>query len=61
MRETVEDIVDQVLSNPNVVYNMADIKTFDDYTYGHSVDVCVLSVLCGAHMGMNRYELLHLG
>lgn len=61
VRETVEDIVDQVLSNPNVVYNMADIKTFDDYTYGHSVDVCVLSVLCGAHMGMNRYELLDLG
>lgn len=61
VRETVEDIVDQVLSNPNVVYNMADIKAFDDYTYGHSVDVCVLSVLCGANMHMNRYELLDLG
>jgi HD-GYP domain-containing protein (c-di-GMP phosphodiesterase class II) len=61
VRETVEDIVDQVLSNPNVVYSMADIKAFDDYTYGHSVDVCVLSILCGAHMGMNRYELVDLG
>ncbi|MEA4884057.1 MAG: HD-GYP domain-containing protein [Clostridia bacterium] len=57
----VESIVDQVLGNRDVIYNMADIKAFDDYTFGHSVDVCVLSVMCASEMGMNKYELLDLG
>ena len=59
--EVVSDIVDQVLSNRNVVYSIADIRSFDDYTYGHSVDVCVLAVMCAAEMGMARYDLLDLG
>ncbi len=59
--EVVDDIVDQVLRNRNVVYSIADIKAFDDYTYGHSVDVCVLAVMCAAELGMTRYDLLDLG
>jgi len=59
--EVVSDIVDQVLSNRNVVYSIADIRSFDDYTYGHSVDVCVLAVMCAAEMRMTRYDLLDLG
>ena len=59
--EVVDDIIDQVLSNRNVVYSIADIRSFDDYTYGHSVDVCVLAVMCAAELGMSRYDLLDLG
>lgn len=57
----VDDIVDQVLTHREVVYNIADIRAFDDYTFDHCVDVCVLAVMCGAELGMSRYDLLDIG
>ncbi|MZP30382.1 HD domain-containing protein [Heliobacterium undosum] len=53
-------IIDEVLRNRHVMYHVADIRTFDDYTFGHSVNVCVLSVLTGIAMGYNELELYDL-
>ncbi|MCR4426555.1 MAG: HD-GYP domain-containing protein [Firmicutes bacterium] len=61
VQSVVEDIVAQVLGNTNVVYNIADIRAFDDYTFSHSVDVCILSVMCAARMGLSHSELIDLG
>lgn len=60
IRRIVDDIVDQILSDNNVVYNVVDLKTHDNYTYAHSVNVCILSVLTGKTIGLNRYDLREL-
>lgn len=57
IRRSTERLVDEILSNPQVVYNLQDIRTADEYTLGHSVNVCILSVLLGTVLGYNRVEL----
>lgn len=58
---TVEQIIDQLFGNPGLMVNLVDIRAIDDYTFGHSVNVCVLSLLTGITMGYDRAELLALG
>ncbi|MFZ5966440.1 MAG: HD-GYP domain-containing protein [Bacillota bacterium] len=57
----VESIVEDLLNNPNVMVHLADIRSVDEYTFGHSVNVCVLSVLLGIKMGYNKTQLKELG
>lgn len=60
IHKVVNEIMDQVLYNNDVVYNMVDLKSHDDYTYAHSVNVCILSVLTGKTLGMNQADLKDL-
>lgn len=57
--ETVEHVVDNVLSNRDVVYNMMEVRTYDNYTYYHSVNVGILTGVIGAKMGLSEAELQH--
>ncbi len=59
--KVVQEIVDHILKNPKIVYNMFNIQSYDDYTYSHSVNVCVLATLIGSIMGYNQNELEILG
>lgn len=61
MAQTVNEIIDQLLNLPSLVVNLVDIRSLDDYTFGHSVNVCVLSLLTGITLGYNRAKLFHLG
>ncbi|MCL1935710.1 MAG: HD-GYP domain-containing protein [Defluviitaleaceae bacterium] len=57
----IEDIVDQIVRKRNNLYNMISIKNFDQYTYQHSVDVTILSILIGKELNLKRSELSNLG
>ncbi|MDH7574100.1 MAG: HD domain-containing protein, partial [Clostridia bacterium] len=61
LARTVEEIADELLARPEVVVNLTDIRAWDDYTFGHSVNVCVLSLLAGANLGLTRPQLYNLG
>ncbi len=61
LRTGVEQIVDEICSNRNLMVNMVDMKVFDDYTYYHSVNVAVLSIVLGVALGMEKEELCNLG
>lgn len=56
-----DEIVKEITSNKNVSVNMIDLKVFDDYTYYHSVNVAVISVILGYSMGLHKSELYKLG
>lgn len=58
---TVDHILDEVLHNANVLINLSDIRAFDDYTFGHSVNVCIISIITGISMGYNDSKLKELG
>lgn len=60
IKKIVDDIIDQILYNNDVIYNVVDLKSYDNYTYAHSVNVCILSVLTGKTVGMNRFDLREL-
>jgi len=59
--EQVKRIVDQLFNNKELMVNMVDIKVFDDYTYYHSVNVAVLSIILGIALGMKEEDLCNLG
>lgn len=60
INKTVDKMVDELLNNPRVVFNLHDIGTSDEYTLRHSVNVCILTTLLGAESGYNPIQLKQL-
>ncbi|GAB1476278.1 HD-GYP domain-containing protein [Bacillota bacterium] len=54
-------IVNEILNHKELMVNMIDLKVFDDYTYYHSVNVAVLSIVIGVALGIAKDELCVLG
>lgn len=59
-RKMAADIVEEIISNRNLMVNMIDLKVFHDYTYSHSVNVAVLSIVIGVALGFDRQQLYKL-
>lgn len=60
-KRQVERIVDEIFAHRHLMVNMVDMKVFDDYTYYHSVNVAVLSIVLGVALKLDRSELCNLG
>lgn len=54
---SVDSILEDVLSNKNVLINVAQISASDNNIYSHSVNVSVLATIIGTHMGYNMSKL----
>lgn len=61
VKTLVDNILDELLLNHNVLVHLSDIRTFDDYTFAHSVNVCVLSIVTGITLGYHDLKLKELG
>ncbi|MGE5449861.1 MAG: HD-GYP domain-containing protein, partial [Methanomassiliicoccales archaeon] len=57
----VEEIIGQCLNNRGALVNLTDIRTYDEQTFAHSTNVCVLAVLAGISMGLSNEDLRSLG
>lgn len=57
----VDDIIDELLNNSEAVVHLTEIRSLQDYTFRHSVNVCVLSVLTALSMGYHQLKLKQLG
>ena len=55
-----ESIVKQLMEAKTISLDMLDLRTFDDYTFRHSVNVAVLSVVIGMGIGYTNEELVDL-
>lgn len=58
--DVAKAIVDEILSNPSVSLDMVDLRSYDDYTYRHSVNVSVLATIIGINLSMNIPTLKEL-
>lgn len=61
VKELINKIIDELLSNSDILVNLADIKSVDDYTFEHSVNVCILSLITGIGLGLSSSRLRDLG
>lgn len=57
----LDNIVDEIIGNTDILVNVIDLKIFDDYTFYHSVNVAVLSLIVGVSLGLNKSSLRNLG
>ena len=60
-KAVVHSIVEEIIKNRDIMVNMIDLKSYDNYTYYHSVNVGVLSIVVGVALGMNGADLYKLG
>lgn len=60
IENVAKGIVESVLDQGDVMFNLLDVKRYDDYTYFHCVNVGVLSAMVGAGMGLSETELEQL-
>lgn len=60
-KSTVKDCVHSILRNPDALLWMARMRTESEYTAEHCLNVCILSIAFGRHLGMSEAELEKLG
>jgi len=60
-KRLVQSLIDLVLEDEYFLIGLTSIKNYDDYTFNHSVNVCILSLALASHLGLSRTELCNLG
>jgi len=60
LKQTIDQIITELLSNPKVAVSLQDIRSADQYTLSHSVNVCILSTLLGIELGFSLDDLRDL-
>ena len=61
VKRAVQAIVDQVLADETSLMGMTTLRDYDDYTFVHSVNVCIFSVSLGRKIGLTKLHLYDLG
>ncbi|MHB0885271.1 MAG: HD-GYP domain-containing protein [Bacillota bacterium] len=61
VKDQVNNIIDELIQNRDLVVNLTDIRAADDYTFGHSVNVCILSLMTAIGIGYEPQRLRELG
>ncbi len=59
--EVSKTLVEDVLSAPDAIMNLMDIKSFDDYTFTHNINVSTISLFIGEALGLDKADLEDLG
>jgi HD-GYP domain-containing protein (c-di-GMP phosphodiesterase class II) len=60
-KRAIQFLIDQLIKNETNLMSLTAIKNFDEYTFAHSVNVCILSVSLGARLGLSKGKLSELG
>jgi putative nucleotidyltransferase with HDIG domain len=60
-KATVKECVGSILRNPDALIWMSRMRNEDEYTAEHCLNVCILSIAFGRHLGMSEPELEKLG
>lgn len=56
-----QQMVDIIQTDESILVGLASIKDFDEYTFAHSVNVCVLSTLIGDRLKLYKSDIARLG
>lgn len=59
--EMVENLLSNLLKSEFIIMNLSDIRSVYDYTFSHSVNVCIMSLITGIVMGIKGEALKELG
>lgn len=61
VRETVNELLQKIIENETVMLQLTGIRDIDNYTFLHSIDVCIYSVILGKKLGYGQDPLVDLG
>lgn len=60
-KSTVKECVHSILRNSDALLWMSKIRSQDEYTAEHCLNVCILAIAFGRHLGMDEADLERLG
>jgi HD-GYP domain-containing protein (c-di-GMP phosphodiesterase class II) len=60
-KRIVHSLIDRVSEDESSLIELTNIRDFDQYTYAHSVNVCVYALTLGIKLGMDKKRLSQLG
>ncbi len=61
VKSLVGILMDEILHNRRVLFELPDIRSYDGYIYGHSVNVCIMALKMGLMLDYNELQLRDLG
>lgn len=61
LQNVVSSLLDNLFRDPAAVLGLTAIKSHDDYTLNHAINVCILSISLGASLGLDELSLRSLG
>ena len=61
IKRVIQGIVDQILNEESSLIGLTTIRDYDEYTFTHSVNVCIFSVALGKRLGFGKVQLYDLG
>lgn len=56
-----QQMVDIIQEDESILIGLSSIKVFDEYTFAHSVNVSILSMLIGDRLGLQKGDIARLG
>jgi len=60
-KRVVQSLIDQLLAAETNLIGLTTIRCHDEYTYSHSVNVCILSLAMAQRIGLSKAKLCELG
>jgi len=60
-KRLTQQMVDIIQTDESMFVGLASIKNFDSYTFMHSVNVCILSMMMGDRLHLDRSDVARLG
>jgi HD-GYP domain-containing protein (c-di-GMP phosphodiesterase class II) len=61
IKRVVQGIVDQILNEETSLIGLTAIRDYDEYTFTHSVNVCIFAVALARRLGFTKVQLFELG
>lgn len=61
LQNVVNSVLESLFHDPAAVLGLTAIKSHDDYTLNHAINVCILSLSLGASLGLDSDSLRSLG
>ncbi len=61
VKRVVQTIVDQILADETSLVGLTTIRDYDEYTFVHSLNVCIFSVALGRRLLLDKLQLYDLG
>ena len=61
IKRVVQGIVDQILNEETSLLGLTALRDYDEYTFTHSVNVCIFAVALGRRLGLTKLQLFDLG
>jgi len=61
LKKGVSLLIDDIMSNRNLLINLEDIHSYNDYLFFHSVNVAILSIMTGISLGYPEGDMVDLG